>query len=134
MINQGYGLMPNIVLFDTELSSTSKLVFVLISSLCAAEGYCWANNEYIGSKLGISKSQASRSIKQLEKYVSVTSPFNEKRTICLRKNAQAPTQKRLGSLRKNAQHNSTRDYQKFNKGNTSFKTPAQLGMPDLGGY
>jgi hypothetical protein len=107
---------------------------VLVSSLCAAEGYCWATNEYIGEKLGLSKSQVSRSIKQLEKYISISNPFNERRTICLRKNAQAPTQKPQGSLRKNAQHNSIRDYHKLNKGNDSYKTPEQLGMPDLGGY
>lgn len=100
MLEQGYGIMPNSVLFDGELSSTAKLVFCYISSLCAERGYCWASNQHIAERFGISDSQISRIISSLSRYIEIDNGSNERRRICLRKNADAPTQKAQGSLRK----------------------------------
>lgn len=122
--------MPNTVLFDKKITATSKLVFVLISSLCAEKGYCWANNKYIGSQLSLSERQVSRSIKQLEKYLQIDSPFNEKRQISLDKNVYAVRQKRPTSLDKNVAHNTIK--KTINIKGIKYKTPEQLGMPDLG--
>ena len=133
MLDKGYGLMPNVILFDKDLSATSKLVFVLISSLSAEKGYCWANNKYIGGQLGLSERQASRSIKQLEKYLTIDNPYNEKRVIWLDKNVYVVRQKRLSSLDKNVAHNTIRKTINT-KGFDRYKTPQQLGMPDLGLY
>jgi len=133
MLNKGYGLMPNVILFDKDLSATSKLVFVLISSLSAEKGYCWANNKYIGIQLSLSERQVSRSIKQLEKYLSIDNPYNEKRVICLDKNVYEVRQKRPTSLDKNVAHNTIKKTINI-KGFDRYKTPQQLGMPDLGGY
>ena len=132
MLEKGYGIMPNTVLFDKDVPSTAKLVFVLISSLCAQEGYCWATNSYIGDKLGVSKSQVNRCLTKLNKYIECEMVTSEKRRITLRKNAYPPTQKSKAPLRKNAYHNITKNI--TNKNIYSFKTPEQLGMPDLGGY
>jgi hypothetical protein len=134
MLDKGYGIMPNAVLFDTKISSTSKLVFCLISSLTAQEGHCWANNEYIGKQLHLSKSQVSRSIKQLEEYIIINNPFNEKRDIRLRKNAYAVRQKCVTSLRKNAQHNTITNNINIKGIKNKYKTVSELGMPNLGGY
>ena len=131
MLEKGYGLMPNVVLFDKELSSTSKLVFVLISSLSAEKGYCWANNHYMAEQLGMSERQVSRSIKQLEKYVSIDNPSNEKRQICLDKNVYAVRQKRLTSLDKNVAHNTIKKTTNIKGVFNRYKTPQQLGMPEL---
>lgn len=131
MLDKGYGIMPNVVLFDQDISATSKLVFILISSLSAEKGYCWANNKYIGGQLGLSERQVSRSIKQLEKYLSIDNPHNEKRQICLDKNVHAVRQKRLSSLDKNVAHNTIKKTTNI-KGFIKYKTPAQMGMPDLG--
>jgi hypothetical protein len=128
MLEQGYGIMPNKVLFDENISSTAKLVFCLISSLTAQTGKCWANNEYISKQLHLSKSQVSRSIKQLSEYLIIDCPFNEKRSISLRKNAYAVRQKCVSSLRKNAQHNTITNTISI-KGR--YKTFKELGMPDL---
>lgn len=133
MLDQGYGIMPNVVLFDKDLSSTSKLVFVYISSLCAQQGYCWASNEHIASKFGISTSAVSRAIKQLSAYLDIENPKNERRVIRLGINAQPVTQKRRSSLGKNASHNSIKNNTSI-IGKLRYKTPAALGMPDLGGY
>jgi len=130
MLENGYGLMPNKVLFDLELSSTSKLVYVLISSLSAEKGYCWANNKYIANQLQLSERQVSRSIKKLEKYLIIDNPQNEKRVICLDKNVYGARQKRLTSLDKNVWHKTIRNTINI-KGLKSYKTPQQMGMPNL---
>lgn len=131
MLEKGYGIMPNVILMDKELSATSKLVFVLISSLSAEKGYCWANNKYIGSQLGLSERQVSRSIKQLSNYISIDNPYNEKRQICLDKNVHAVRQKRPTSLDKNVAHNTIKKTTNIIGFNKNYKTPAQMGMPDL---
>lgn len=139
MLEQGYGVMPNKVLFDKGISATSKLVFVLISSLSAEKGYCWANNKYIGSQLGLSERQVSRSIKDLSTYLCINNPSNEKRQICLDKNVYAVRQKRLGSLDKNVAHNTIKKTINikgvFNKNISrkyhGYKTLAELNLPDL---
>lgn len=128
MLDEGYGIMPNKVLFDNSISSTSKLVYILISSLCAAEGKCWASNTYLGEKLGMSERQVSRSIKVLEKYLSIDNPYNEKRVIRLDKNVYLPRQKRRSGLDKNVQHNNTSEYYKYNKGRAveKYQTPSAV--------
>ena len=123
--------MPNKILFDKELSATSKLVFVLISSLCAEKGYCWANNKYIGSQLNLSERQVSRSIKQLSSYLAIDNPHNEKRQICLDKNVYAVRQKRRSSLDKNVAHNTIKKNINIKGVFSNYKTPHELGMPNL---
>jgi hypothetical protein len=134
MLDQGYGIMPNVVLFDNDLSPTAKLVFVYISSLCAKKGYCWSSNEHIGLKFGISKTQVSRHISSLGKYITIENPSNEKRKIRLAENVKAGGNKAQASLAEKRKHNITREYYKDNTVKSNYKTPAQLGMPDLGGY
>jgi len=138
MLDQGYGIMPNKVLKDDKISSTSKLVFCLISSLTAQTGSCWANNKYIAGELKLSERQVSRSIKQLQKYLCITNPFNEKRSICLDKNVYVVRQKCLSSLDKNVGHNTItkniniKGKSVDNFGLNRYKTFRELGMPELG--
>lgn len=127
--------MPNVVLFDKDISATSKLVYVLVSSLCAEKGYCWANNAYIGKQLGLSDRQVSRSIKQLSKYLQIDNPYNERRQICLDKNVYPVRQKRLGSLDKNVAHNTIKKTINIKESseeyfNRFFPNRADM-MPDL---
>ena len=42
-----YWVIPNLVLFDKRLNDKQKLLFCLISSLCAEKWYCRASNEYL---------------------------------------------------------------------------------------
>ncbi len=114
MLDKGYGIMPNEVLFDEELSSTAKLVFVYISSLCASRGYCFATNDHFAEKFGITPSQISRHISSLSNYIDIQDSTSAKRRIYLRKNAYEPTQKPQGNLRKNRKHNITNEYYKDN--------------------
>ncbi len=61
-----YATIPSYVL-DAPISANSKILFIYISSLCCKEGYCWAGNNYLGEKLGLTKVSISRLISQLEK-------------------------------------------------------------------
>lgn len=51
ILNQGYWIMPNKVLFDKRLKDKQKLLFCLISSLCAEKWYCRASNKYLWEML-----------------------------------------------------------------------------------
>lgn len=101
MLDEGYGILPNKILFDPELSSTAKLMYCYISSLCARNGYCWAHNDALAEKMGISESQVKRILAQLRKYLDIRDGENHKRKIHLREPAHEPAQKRASSQRKN---------------------------------
>ena len=72
MLDQGYWIMPNRVLFDKELSDKAKLLFCLISSLCAEKWYCRAWNEYIGEKMWMSERTVREHIAILSKQWYIT--------------------------------------------------------------
>lgn len=67
------GYMDADVRYDTNLSSTAKVMMVEISALTNKEGYAWATNQYFADTFGISKSQVSRIIRQLaeREYINV---------------------------------------------------------------
>lgn len=65
VLEKGYGLMPMVVLEDKDLSANQKLLYCLISSLCAERGYCWATNKYLWDKLGVKEWTISTAIKWL---------------------------------------------------------------------
>lgn len=55
ILSQGYWIIPNKVLFDTRLKDKQKLLFCLISSLCAEKWYCRASNKYLWELLWASE-------------------------------------------------------------------------------
>jgi hypothetical protein len=79
MLDEGYGIMPNKVLYDAALSPSAKLLFCAISSLCAQRGYCFASNAYLAGLFDVSEKQVSRNIAQLSPYLSVEHPSNQHR-------------------------------------------------------
>lgn len=68
MLDQGYGIMPNKVLFDKNLSDKAKLLFCFISSLCAEKGFCRAWNKYIAERIGMSERTVREHISILVKH------------------------------------------------------------------
>lgn len=71
-LNNGYAICFNSWLLDERIQNELRLL-LLISSLSAKEGYCYASNEYLGEKLGKSKDWASSGVAKLKNlgYVEV---------------------------------------------------------------
>lgn len=105
MLDEGYGLMPNKVLYDPKLPASAKLLYCVISSHCAEKGYCWASNKYLGEKIGVSGDRAGKLVKTLGRYLKIEQGTNHLRKICLVKNNYVPSYKYRGSLVKNNYHN-----------------------------
>ena len=60
-----YSIIPTEVMLNNEISSTAKITYGIISSLCNEKGYCWASNDYLGGLLKKSGTTMSLIIKEL---------------------------------------------------------------------
>lgn len=65
MLEQWYWIMPNSVLFSKELTDKQKLLFCLVSSLCAEKWYCRASNEYLWELLNADARTIRRNLSAL---------------------------------------------------------------------
>lgn len=83
ILQNGFCMIPNIVLYDNELSDKQKLLYWTISSLCAEKWYCRASNDYIWELLWVNKWTISKNIAVLEQkwYIHITLDNNYKRYI-----------------------------------------------------
>ena len=66
-LQNGYAICFNSWLFDERIQNELRLL-LLISSLSAKEGYCYANNDYLASKLNKTAVWVSGAISKLKKY------------------------------------------------------------------
>lgn len=109
ILNEWYWLMPNTVLFNNDLTDKQKLLYCLISSLCAEKWYCRATNEYIWELLNASKITISKNISALvEKwfiYIEVNQNYQRKLTLV--KNDKGDSQKWQGGDSQKWQDNIT---------------------------
>lgn len=60
-----YIVLPEQVCFDSRLPPMARLLYGLISSLSAAEGFCWASNRFLADQFGLKPETVSRAIKAL---------------------------------------------------------------------
>lgn len=109
ILNQWYWMMPNSVLFNKDLTDKQKLLFCLVSSLCAEKWYCRATNEYLWELLNASKITISKNISVLvEKwfiYIEVNQNYQRKLTLV--KNDKGDSQKWQGGDSQKWQDNIT---------------------------
>lgn len=77
IMSDWYWIMPNKVLFDNKLSDKEKLLYCLISSLCAEKWYCWANNDYLAEKIGYSKKNIHRLLQNIFNAWYITIKINK---------------------------------------------------------
>lgn len=110
LLSEGYWVMPNAVLYSKELTDKQKLLFCLVSSLCAEKWFCRATNEYIWWLLNADKRTISRNLAQLEEKWFITIESWIQRKITLDKNVYGGRQKCLGGVDKNVYHNNTSEY------------------------
>ncbi len=64
-MENGYSICLNKWALDKDIKSELGLLLI-ISSLCAEKGYCYANNKYLAELFGISEVAISQRIKKLE--------------------------------------------------------------------
>lgn len=66
-LNNGYAICPNSWIFDKRIQKMLPLL-LLISSLSAKEGYCYASNQYLADKFATTPETVSRQIAKLREY------------------------------------------------------------------
>ena len=131
ILSEWYWIMPNTVLYSKELTDKQKLLYCLISSLCAEKWYCRASNEYLWELLNAEKGTISKNVSKLnEKWfiaLELEGWFQRKISIVendipLVKNDKGGSQKWLGGVVKNdniiLQYNNTNNkysFQEFRK-------------------
>ena len=81
LTNLKYIQVPMVVLLDEDLSSTTKLLMGLITTLSMKDGYCYASNRYLSNLLKVSKRTISSSITTLRRnnYLKIDNDDNTRR-------------------------------------------------------
>lgn len=79
--NLKYVEVPVVVLLDEDLSTTTKLLMGLITTLSMQEGFCFASNRYLSNLMKISRRTITSCIASLRKknYIRVESEPNTRR-------------------------------------------------------
>lgn len=115
MINDGYAVCSNQWAIDKDIKNELGLLLI-ISSLCADKGYCWATNEYLSKLFEESQENISRKIKKLEEkeYINIEYERNgtqiTKRIITIDKfinGNSSPLIKKSTAIDKNVKENIT---------------------------
>ena len=76
-MNKGYAICFNEWALDKEIKDELGLLLI-ISSLCAEKGYCYASNKYFAELFNIAEETISRKIKKLEKKEYITIEYEKK--------------------------------------------------------
>ena len=79
--NLKYVEVPVVVLLDEDLSTTTKLLMGLITTLSMQEGFCFASNRYLSNLMKVSKRTITGCITSLRRknYIRVEQLPNERR-------------------------------------------------------
>ncbi len=81
LTNLKYVEVPMVVLLDEDLSSTTKLLMGLITTLSMKDGFCYASNRYLSNLLKVSKRTITSSITALrrKKYIKIDNEDNSRK-------------------------------------------------------
>ncbi len=111
-MTNGYAICLNEWIFDVEIKNELPLL-LYISSLCAKEGFCFANNDHLAQKFQTTEETISRRIKKLKSkgYIELTYQRRGaevvKRKIRLTKMSTDDYQKRQPTIDENVKDNNT---------------------------
>ena len=106
----GYSICFNEWVFDKDIKNELGLL-CYISSLCARDGYCYANNEHFAEMFDITTISASRKIKLLEDKNYITIEYKKRgcevleRKIKITKLTNHDYQKCYSTINKNVKEN-----------------------------
>lgn len=67
MENNYFIIIPDVVLECENLSPRAIILFGIIATLTKAKGYCWATNEWLGTKMRCTNKSISNWVTELEK-------------------------------------------------------------------
>lgn len=134
-----YAIIPANVRYDRELSSTAKLLYAEITSLCNDKGYCWASNSYFADLYSTSDRQIQRLLKNLidKKYINIEIIGNCKRKIYINfiqeksslgydKNVGGGTTKMSPPYDKNVVHNNKMNNKKNKRNKRNKNLPSWI--------
>jgi Mn-dependent DtxR family transcriptional regulator len=81
LTNLKYVEVPMVVLLDEDISSTTKLLMGLITTLSMKDGFCYASNRYLSNLLKVSKRTITSSITALRRknYIKVDNKDNARK-------------------------------------------------------
>lgn len=80
----GYmGYLPATLRYDKELTANAKILFIEISALTNAKGYCWAENLYFQEFFGVQKGSIIRWLNELEErgYIKRVNIYKDKQVV-----------------------------------------------------
>ena len=84
-----YAILHKKILYDKSISSSAKILFGEIASLCFKEGFCWATNKYFANLYHVSVRTVERWIENLVVSNYIT------RNICFYPNSKRVKQRIL---------------------------------------
>jgi Mn-dependent DtxR family transcriptional regulator len=81
LTNLKYVEVPMVVLLNEDISSTTKLLMGLITTLSMKDGFCYASNRYLSNLLKVSKRTITSSITALRRknYIKVDNKDNARK-------------------------------------------------------
>lgn len=109
-MNKGYAICLNEWSLDKDIKNELGLLLI-ISSLCAKDGYCYASNKYLGDLFNIPEQTISRKLKKLEQKKYITIEYKKRgcevieRNIRLTKMLTDDKQKCEPTINKNVKEN-----------------------------
>ena len=83
-MENGYALCLNKWALDKSIKNDLGLLLI-ISSLCAEKGYCWASNEYLGNLFDVTPESISRKLKLLENKNYITIEYERRGTQVIKR-------------------------------------------------
>lgn len=127
-IEKGYSICFNEWALDTRIKNELNLLLI-ISSLTAEQGYCFANNKYFADLFRIDEISVSRKIKKLENLGYISIDYTKRgcevvdRKIRLTKMLIHDLQKNQSTINKNVKDNNINNNIKENNIKEKFSPP-----------
>lgn len=109
-MENGYSICLNKWALDKEIKNELGLLLI-ISSLCAKEGYCFASNSFLAEQFNLSEQSISDKIKKLERKNYIEIEYEKRgceiisRKLRLRKNCIDDKTKIVSTIKQNAKDN-----------------------------
>lgn len=130
-MENGYSICFNEWALDKDIKNELGLLLI-ISSLCAEKGYCYANNSYLANLFDIDEVSVSRKLKKLEKKGYITIDYKmsgnviTSREIRLTKMLTAVNKNVNGAVNKNVKDNNINNINNINYNNIKENTKRKV--------